>query len=239
MDLPLRIVGDVHGAPAALARAVRTSDRHIILLGDLIDGGTDNASVLRRAVRLLDRGQATLIRSNHDDKLYRALIGRQVKAGPDLQRTIQQIEAARDAAHLKSSFVRIYERARDWLYVPPYFMAHGAFHPDMLIAQGLDQIGDRKQRDFLRWLSLFAEGRANPDGGLPIRTYGWLDTIPADLTVIVGHDIRSRRSPVFEHNAQGGRAVFLDTGCGKGGRLTWMDLPDETFGQFVPRTISA
>jgi len=29
----------------------------------------------------------------------------------------------------------------------------------------------------------------------------------------------------FRRNAAGGTAVFLDTGAGKGGHLSWLDLP--------------
>ncbi len=63
---------------------------------------------------------------------------------------------------------------------------------------------------------------------LPRRTYGWVNTIPPGLTVVVGHDARSETAPMVSKNPLGGRAVFLDTGCGKGGTLSWMDLgPDE------------
>jgi hypothetical protein len=42
---------------------------------------------------------------------------------------------------------------------------------------------------------------------------------------MVGHDNRSRDGrPLTMVNARGGRAVFLDTGAGKGGALAWQDL---------------
>jgi len=65
---------------------------------------------------------------------------------------------------------------------------------------------------------------------LPVRTYRWVETIPAGWTVIVGHDVRSRTAPPIMANAAGGRAIFLDTGAGAGGRLSWIDLPGEVIG---------
>jgi len=44
--------------------------------------------------------------------------------------------------------------------------------------------------------------------------------------VLVGHDNRSTDGrPAVMSGARGGRAVFLDTGAGKGGVLAWEDFP--------------
>lgn len=77
-------------------------------------------------------------------------------------------------------------------------------------------------------LVLYGERLAglNPDG-LPIRTHGWVDRMPMGLTAIVGHDICSREAPRVAVGSAGGRAIFLDTGSGKGERLSWIDLPEE------------
>jgi hypothetical protein len=53
-----------------------------------------------------------------------------------------------------------------------------------------------------------------------------VDRIPAGLTVYCGHDRRSTNGrPYLRRGALGGTAVFLDTGAGKGGHLSWIDLP--------------
>jgi protein phosphatase len=52
-----------------------------------------------------------------------------------------------------------------------------------------------------------------------------VDRIPAGVTVYCGHDQRSSDGrPYVRKGAAGGRAVFLDTGAGKGGHLSWIDL---------------
>ena len=55
------------------------------------------------------------------------------------------------------------------------------------------------------------------------RTYAWVERIPKGLTVLVGHDTRQMHEPLVVDNAVGVRAVFLDTGAAKGGKLsTWV-----------------
>ena len=67
-------------------------------------------------------------------------------------------------------------------------------------------------------------GRTQPDG-FPERALGWGDRIPRGLTVYCGHDRRSVDGrPWVTRGAGGGTAVFLDTGAGKGGHLSWIDL---------------
>ena len=75
--------------------------------------------------------------------------------------------------------------------------------------------------------ALFGEttGRMQADG-YPERVLRWVDRIPAGLTVYCGHDQRSTDGrPYVRHGAGGGTAIFLDTGAGKGGHLSWIDLP--------------
>jgi protein phosphatase len=75
--------------------------------------------------------------------------------------------------------------------------------------------------------ALYAEptGRTLPNGK-PERSYRWIDRIPAGITLYVGHDRRSTDGrPLHVSGKLGGEVWFLDTGAGKGGHLSWMDLP--------------
>jgi hypothetical protein len=83
-------------------------------------------------------------------------------------------------------------------------------------------------------MALYGEvdGALYPDGK-PVRHYNWVDALPNGITAIVGHDKRGN-TPFVHTGARGGRAIFLDTGCGKGGALSFIDLPTETIGQILP-----
>ena len=54
-DRKLRVVGDVHGDARAFSFAAET-DRFVVQLGDLTDGGPDSSGTLRLMFRLIDEG---------------------------------------------------------------------------------------------------------------------------------------------------------------------------------------
>lgn len=226
-----RVIADVHGQADWLAHALQSTRLPVVLLGDLVDRGPDSPGALRVALSAIEAGQATLIRSNHDDKLYRVLIGRKPQIGPDLATTLAALDAAPDGADLKAQFTRVFAAAPWWIVRGPHILLHGAFAPEMLVHAAPEDALAKPLRSKLTYLALYAEGRMEPGQTLPTRTYRWLDRIPSGWTVVAGHDVRSREAPVIASNAAGGRAIFLDTGAGAGGRLSWIDLPDEHIGQ--------
>lgn len=226
----LRVVGDVHGDARGFAAAIAGAEAarlFVVQLGDLTDHGPDNPGVLRAAFALIDAGAGLFLLGNHDHKLRRALMGDAVrveKAG--LGRTLEQIAAAPDGAALAARAIAEIGRAPAWLRVGPWLFVHAAFHDAMLQQPPLPDAGARRAEGLVG-RAIFGQvtGRQGPDG-FPIRLIGWVDRIPGGLTVMVGHDNRSRDGrPVTMTNARGGRAVFLDTGAGKGGSLAWQDLP--------------
>ncbi|WP_240789967.1 metallophosphoesterase [Roseomonas sp. HF4] len=226
----LRVVGDVHGDARGLEAAIAGAEAaglFLVQLGDLTDHGPDSPAALRLMFAAMDAGRGLFLLGNHDHKLRRALLGDSVrieKAG--LGRTLEQVAAARDAEALAQRAILEIGRAPAWLGLGRLFCVHAAFHDSMLLRPPPPDAGQRKP-DGLVGRAIFGQvtGARGPDG-FPIRLTGWVDRIPAGLTVLVGHDNRSRdgRPPVFT-GAQGGRAVFLDTGAGKGGALAWQDFP--------------
>jgi protein phosphatase len=227
----VRVVADVHGEPDLLREAIEGAD-DIVLLGDLIDRGPDSAGSLRLALDLIESGRARLVRSNHDDKLWRALIGRPVKIGVTLSETLRQIESQTDASELKARFVTIFESAPFLIRIGRYVLGHGAIDPQVW-DEAFDPDPSRGTR--VQSMALYGEvdGSLKPDGK-PMRFYRWIDAIPEGGMAIVGHDRRSMTAPPVFTGAAGGRAMFLDTGAGRDGPLSFIDLPKETVGQAFP-----
>jgi len=215
----LRVVGDVHGDARAFAHAVAT-DRFVVQLGDLADGGSDSAEVLRRMFALVDAGRGVFLLGNHDAKLARALAGRQVKIDAALAATLAQLDPALTA----EARVRVL-RAPAWLRQGNRFFVHGGFHPAMLTQPPPRELPPKVDGPLARALYGETTGRIQPDG-FPERSLRWVDRIPAGLTVYCGHDRRSPDGrPLVLQGAAGGIAIFMDTGAGKGGHLSWIDLP--------------
>jgi hypothetical protein len=215
----VRVVGDVHGDSAAFAYALAT-DRFIVQLGDLADHGPDSAGTLRMMFDLQDSGRGLFILGNHDLKLARVLSGDHVRIEPVVQATVEQMDDA-----LKVRTLHLVARAPAWLRYGSALFVHGGFHTAMLEQPAPDNGLQRAQGAVARALYGEATGRMQPDG-YPERSLRWVDRIPQGLTVYCGHDRRSSDGrPYVRFGTQGGSAVFLDTGAGKGGHLSWIDLP--------------
>ena len=225
----VRIIGDVHGDAEAFSIAIEeASARHlfVIQLGDLVDRGPDSVGALRLALDLLDRGRGSFLRANHDDKLRRALRGNPVKIGVQLARTLDALAAAPDHADLLPRLRDALEQAPWWLRVGNHLLVHGAFHPAMLTAPAPERLSSRDDAKKCQRLALY--GDASPgadDDDPPVRSYGWIDQVPADITVVIGHDVIATDRVIERQGVLGGRVLFCDTGAGKGGKVSWIDLP--------------
>jgi len=215
----LRVVGDVHGDAVAFRYAAAT-DRFIIQLGDLTDHGPDSAATLRIMFELIDQGRGLFVLGNHDLKLARVLAGQSVRAESIVQATIDQLDdALRQRVQLEAA------RAPAWLRHGNALFVHGGFHGSMLEQPPPLNGLERPKGPVAR--ALFGEptGRIQPDG-YPERSLRWVDHIPPGHTVYCGHDRRSTDGrPYMRRGQNGGTAVFMDTGAGKGGHLSWIDLP--------------
>lgn len=228
----LRVVGDVHGDSRGLAAGLegaRAGRLFVIQLGDLVDEGPDPAGALRLMLDALDRGEALFLLGNHEAKLRRSLQGR-VPGGTDRgpADTLAAIAACPDAEALRARAARAIAEAPAWLRIGPLLFVHGAFHRAMLHEPApTGALAARPSGPLARALYGQVTGPPRADG-YPERSLAWVDEIPEGLTVFCGHDRRSTDGrPWRRRGRQGGEAVFLDTGAGKGGHLSWIDLPLE------------
>jgi len=216
---PIRVVGDVHGDANAFSYAAAT-DRFIVQLGDLTDHGPDSAAVLRTMFALMDQGRGLFLLGNHEFKLARTLAGQTQRVEPLVRATIDQLDTA-----LRQRLQQEVEQAPAWLRHGNALFVHGGFHTVMLSEPAPPGGLARPQGPMARALYGEPTGRMQPDG-YPERSLRWVDRIPAGITVYCGHDRRSSDGrPYTRVGAEGGKAVFLDTGAGKGGHLSWIDLP--------------
>ena len=218
-DRPIRVVGDVHGDAKAFAYAVAT-DRFVIQLGDLVDYGPDSATTLELMFQLIDEGRGLFLLGTHDFKLARALAGQNVYMTSILAETLRML-----GPDLRSRALREFLRAPAWLREMGALFVHGGFHPAMLESEA--PAIDLRRPDGPLSRALYGEptGRTQQDG-FPERSLGWVDRIPAGMTVYCGHDRRSTDGRPYRRSGMGGgMAIFLDTGASKGGHLSWIDLP--------------
>lgn len=227
----LRLIGDVHGNLREFKPLVEDAlaqGRMILQLGDLIDYGDDNPGCLRLMRQLMQARQAVMVRGNHDDKYLRYLQGRPVnRRGTGLAATISQIKQATDRLQLRDFVLQVFSVLPYWLDLQGLFCVHAAYRPDLHALGDLRPLlkGAHARARSVRAHVLFGENddRRRPDG-YPLRTYRWVESIPGNLVVVIGHDVRSTTRPVILTNTAGGTCVLLDTGSSKGGQLSYMDV---------------
>jgi hypothetical protein len=230
----VRVVGDVHGEAAAFHAAIAgatAADLFVVQLGDLTDHGPDSPGVLEAMFALIDSGSGLFLLGNHDRKLRRALLGKAAPGPHDgLERTLAQLAAHPSGGRLSLRAVEEIARAPAWVaWGDRGLFVHAAFHPEMLRRPPPPDAGERRPNAAVS-RALYGQtvrGALSPSGH-PVRLLDWVDEIPRGFTVWCGHDCRSGdgRPHICEGRA-GGRAVFLDTGAGKGGHLSWVDLAGE------------
>jgi hypothetical protein len=222
----ITVIADVHGMYHSLLSALswaRMRNHYSVFLGDLISYGPESLEVADEVYRIVMRGEGELIMGNHERKIARW--ANQMEQGRGSVRLSDGNRVTTTALNTLGPYAR-----RRWLgrfralvsqtgnlrQFDHVVLAHAAVHPGYWD-------GRASSRD-IETMSLFGEFEQGSDAVRPARRYTWTEAVPRDMTVIVGHDIRSTMMPHSEVNERGGKTVFLDTGSGKGGQLSSADL---------------
>jgi protein phosphatase len=227
----VRFFGDIHGCHAefaALAEDALDRNLHLHSLGDLINRGPDSPGCMRLACDLHDAGWLDLNPGNHEERFLRWFKGEPVPVKPNgLGSTLAQLKDAPDADALTRRYINLLLRATLWSRFGRVYAVHAALHPEMLGRDG-PMFGASDWSSDLHHFALEGEMRPEDDPQrweLGRRSYGWLDEIPAGVTVMIGHSVASTDGLRERRNDAGGRIVHLDTGLQRSGRLSYIDVP--------------
>jgi protein phosphatase len=225
---PFDVIGDVHGCRTELEQllaelgyqlqadedgrpvdAVHPQGRRAVFVGDLVDRGPDSPGVLRLVMGMVAAGHALCVPGNHENKLVKALRGRNVTISHGLETTLAQLQAEDD------SFRREVEEFCYGL-VSHYVLDGG----HLVVAHaGLKESLQGRSSGRVRDFALYGESTGETDEfGLPVR-YPWAKEYRGRATVLYGH------TPVPEPEWVN-NTLCLDTGCVFGGRLTALRYPE-------------
>jgi protein phosphatase len=225
---PFDVVGDVHGCRAELEAllgelgyelrrddagrpvdAVHPAGRRAVFVGDLVDRGPDSPGVLRLVMGMVAAGHALCVPGNHENKLVKALRGRNVQVTHGLERTLAQLEAEDE------EFRREVEAFCDGL-VSHYVLDGGAL---VVAHAGLRESLQGRSSGRVRSFALYGDTTGETDEfGLPVR-YPWAQEYRGRAMVLYGHT--PVPVPEWVNNT-----LCLDTGCVFGGRLTALRYPE-------------
>lgn len=218
------VFADVHGDYDSFKRAhdyARSENYFFMSLGDLVDRARKPFEVVKAMHECMRDGLGGFVVGNHDEKHHRGAKGNKVSFSRDAKQTLEDVGEAR-----KEEFSRMYTEIVEDKMLSGLFhifddltLVHAAGHP--CIWEGVNVVGKTARSRFL-------VGETNGDtyeDGYPVRLYNWIEEVPTGKTVIVGHDKQPIHNvpitePMVVSNKNGGKVVFLDTGCGKGGFLS-------------------
>jgi polynucleotide kinase-phosphatase len=226
---PFDAIGDVHGCRAELETllgelgygivrddqgrpidAAHPEGRTVILLGDLVDRGPDTAGVLRLAMGMAAAGHAIVVPGNHENKLLRAMRGRNVQITHGLAESLEQLAAE------TPEFRAAVEEFIDGL-VSHYVLDDGRL---VVSHAGLKESYHGRASGRVRSFALYGDTSGETDEyGLPVR-YPWANEYRGRAMVLYGH------TPV-PHVEWINNTLCLDTGCVFGGRLSALRYPEK------------
>jgi cyclophilin family peptidyl-prolyl cis-trans isomerase len=227
----ITVVADVHGMMNSLRNAIswaKSRNHFLLFLGDLIDYGIDTLEVVEEVYQLVTRGEAEALIGNHERKIYKYLTQIEQKGTSHIRLsegnkvTVNRIENLSKFDHERwvSRFKSLVNMMRNHRVSHNFIFAHGAVLPEVW------GITDARLSGEYEEVTMFGEvddSQRRLDG-YPNRVYNWVENLKPNQTAIVGHDIRSDFKPLIQTNKAGGQAIFLDTGCGKGGHLSTLDI---------------
>lgn len=227
----IMVIGDVHAMIEPLKAAIEwATHRNLfcVFLGDILDYGPNPIECVDHVYSTVVRGRGICLIGNHERKIERWI--EQVKYNNVRLRlsegnrvTTRAIEAM--AFDVRKKFETRYRAllglSRHHWIIGNTLFTHGAAEPEMFDIHSTRLFGR------FETMALFGEvddNAAPRSDGYPTRIYEWVNRIPNGKRVMVGHDIRSTIKPLVVSGKNGGEAYFMDTGSGKGGRLTSADI---------------
>ncbi len=225
---PFDVIGDVHGCLpelesllSELGYELRRDELHrpvggrhpagrtAVFVGDLVDRGPATPGVLRLVMGMVGDGDALCVPGNHENKLLRALRGRNVKVSHGLAESLAQLAAQ------PADFGTQVESFLDGL-VSHYVLDGGKL---VVSHAGLTERLQGRASARVRSFCLYGETTGETDEfGLPVR-YPWANDYRGSAMVLYGH------TPIPSPEWING-TLCLDTGCVFGGRLSGLRYPE-------------
>ncbi len=223
---PFDIIGDIHGCFDELHLLLvqlgysiskkgsyqisHPDNRKLVFVGDLVDRGPRSPDVLKLVMDTVTSRVGFCVVGNHDDKLKKQLMGRNVVIAHGLKETLEQMEKESD------------EFKDDVIHFIESLPCHIIFDEGRLAVAHAGIKEEYIGQDSLRVRSFCMYGESTGDvdeNGLPVR-YPWQNDYQGNTMIVYGH------TPISKPEWTG-NTINLDTGCVFGGRLTALRYPEK------------
>ncbi len=226
---PFDVIGDIHGCRSELETLLTTlgyalirdeagrpidathaEGRRPVFVGDLVDRGPDSPGALRLVMGMVKAGHALCVPGNHENKLIRALGGRQVQVTHGLAETLAQLAVETEEFR---------KEVAEFCYS---LVSHLVLDDGRLVVAhaGLKEAYHGRASGRVRSFALYGDSTGETDEfGLPVR-YPWANDYRGKAMVLYGHTPTPQAEWV-------NNTMCLDTGCVFGGNLTALRYPEK------------
>lgn len=229
----MTIIGDLHGNYHDAKRIVdeaRQKDYAIAFIGDITDRGPQSPDCIRLVLDGIEKGDTLYVPGNHCYKFARYANGNDVKISHGLDLTIEQLKNDPEGEMLTEQFKELVFKAPLFLKIGNYVLTHAAYAKSMAWIDSFPLEDKKTLRKngfvFNRALYGHPEKDKKTEDGFPVQSLEWIDEIPENLIVVVGHNVVDHVI-TFRKGSKGGKAIHIDTGSGKGGPLSFLPVPLE------------
>ncbi len=217
---------DIHAHADKLRAGIKyglDNDLFLLFLGDLVDGHDKPLETVLAVRAVLDEDRGAFVIGNHDDKFRRYAKGAKVSLTSVHHKTLADVGEKNHGLFFDSivSIVEHRNAAHHWRY-DNWVFTHGACAREFWDADHSTHSKEIQRKIVHKAMYGEVDGNSVDDDGYPVRKYGWVDHVPKNHNVVVGHDRKPFANtslpadgPYHHNNEQGGRVIFTDTGCGK------------------------
>ncbi len=213
------IIGDIHGCARALSRMLEKLDPsprrdRLIFLGDLFDRGSESWEVWREVRSLADifGDKFTLLRGNHEDYLLSEKLTFSQKRMWDRVGRQATIRSFRAHGHqMEETIPWLKEKCRDFYRDEVIQCVHAGLKTEPIEVNDTQTLfHDHDITEQNRYA-----GRLTVTGHISLSAPTWF----------LGDGKTAEKLPVREERSLPEKGIIcIDTGCGKGGRLTAMSV---------------
>ena len=227
-------IGDAHGEYDLLVESIdwaRSRGHLFMTTGDFIDYGPNNLKCINTLYERIMFGTAISTIGNHEKKILKWLdlyengidYNDKISLSEGNMVTVNEFLSLSDKEFkiMASKFRAIINQSRHHIIFGNKLFVHAAAEPSTFNTTAPRLTGRLEVMALYGEIDPVNKKLAN---GYPNRIYEWINRIPEGKMVIVGHDIRSKTNVSKFVGDAGGTAVFLDTGAGKGGKLSSADF---------------
>lgn len=225
-------VGDVHGCFEELAEGLQKlgyqerkgsyfhpDQRKLLFLGDMMSRGPYSLKVMRLVMNLVKQGIAYAIDGNHNWKITRFLLGRNVKMAHGDERFAEELkDYEKNNGNEKTE--RLKQEMNEFLLSCPshYIITDQGKELAVAVHAGIRDQDIGKDSDKIRSFTRYGDTDGLDERGKPIRK-DWTIYHKRDILIIYGHDPRPEPTVIR-------KTINIDQICVFGGRLTFLRFPE-------------